>query len=158
MHTRLRRPLVQARSPVGLLGVLLLLVMALPAQAEKIELEFPFELDEWFDIDHEDGPITIHRVRVESKANVKSRIFRPGIRGDSMIQDVQIQIEYTNRSARDVECELEVFWLDAEGRPIDGYAGEEDMNEEETDQMTAQRSTLIYGLEVAKTLSVKIEY
>ena len=130
------------------------------AGAEVIDKEFPFELDKWYDINFEDGPITIHRVRVEAiEGNFKSRVFRPGLKNDEMVQDVQIQVEYSNDASRDYEAELEIFWLDSEGRRIDGYQGEEDMDEEERrEEMTALRSTLVYGLEVAKTLSVKITY
>jgi hypothetical protein len=158
----LARPLRSAASiPRLLLGPVLglfLLAVAAPASAEKIEREFPFELDEWFAIDHQEGDVTIRRIRVETKANVKSRIMRPGAKADPMVQDVQIQVEYTNDADRDIECELEIFWLDAEGRRIDGYDGKEDMEEDETGEMTALRSTLAYGLEVAKKLSVKIVY
>lgn len=130
------------------------------AGAETIERDFPFELDEWYTLDVSDGPLTLHRIRVAAiKSNFKSRVFRPGLKGDPMVRDVQIQIEYSNDSSKDVEAQLEIFWLDSKGRRIDGYEGEEDMDEEERhDEMTALRSTLVYGLEVAKTLSVKITY
>lgn len=130
------------------------------AGAETIEKEFPFELDAWYDIEVEDGALTIHRVRVEEiESGIKSRVFRPGAKKDGMVMDVQVQVEYSNSSSNDVEAELEIFWLDSEGRRIDGYKGEEDMDEEERhDKMTALRSTLVYGLDVAKTLSVKIRF
>ncbi len=130
------------------------------AGAEVIEKEFPFELGKWYDINFEDGPITVHRVRVEAvEGNFKSRVFRPGLKNDEMVRDVQIQVEYSNDASRDYEAELEIFWLDSKGRRIDGYHGEEDMDEEERrEEMTALRSTLVYGLEVAETLSVKITF
>lgn len=135
-----------------------LLLTAGPSAAETLERDFPFELDTWYDLDVEDGPVTLHRIRVASiEGNFKSRVFRPGTKKDGMVQDVQIQVEYSNDSTNDINAELEIFWLDAEGRRIDGYAGDEDMDEEERrSKMTALRSTLVYGLEVAKTLSVKI--
>lgn len=131
-----------------------------PLSADVIEKTFPFELGEWHDIEYEDGPLTIHRVRVEPiEGNFKSRVFRPGLKNDPMVRDVQIQVEYSNDSSRDVEAELEIFWLDSKGRRIDGYQGEEDMDEEERhEEMTALRSTLVYGLEVAKKLHVKIRF
>ena len=141
---------------------LLLAAVVFPAlaHADVIEKKFPFKLDEWHDINYEDGPLTIHRVRVEAvSGNFKSRVFRPGLKNDPMVQDVQIQVEYSNDSSRDVDAELEIFWLDSKGRRIDGYHGEEDMDEEERhEEMTALRSTLVYGLEVAKSLSVKITF
>ena len=167
MHNRSPRRYSPSRPlrPLGLVIALLSLLgastlLAPVASAETIEREFPFELDKWFELGIEDGPVTFHRVRVEAvDSNFKSRVFRPGLKGDAMVRDVQIQVEYSNESSQDVETELEIFWLDARGRKIDGYHGEEDMDEEERhDEMTALRSTLVYGLDVAKTLSVKIKY
>lgn len=145
-----------------LLFTLLILTLCLPstAMAGDIEESFPFELDKWYDINFEEGPVTIHRVRVEIiESNIKSRVFRPGTKNDPMVQDVQIQVEYSNDAERDYEADLEIFWLDSKGHKIDGYEGEEDIDEEERrEEMTALRSTLVYGLEVAKTLSVKISF
>ena len=148
------------RCLAGLSLPILMLLVALPASAETIEKTFPFELGKWHDIEVKDGALTIHRVRVEPvDGNFKSRVFRPGLKNDAMVRDVQIQVEYSNDMSRDVEAELEIFWLDAKGRRIDGYHGEEDMDEEERhDQMTALRSTLVYGLDVAKKLYVKIRF
>ncbi len=139
---------------------LCLFLAAGPSAAETIEKSFPFELDTWYDIEVEDGPAIIHRIRVASvDGNFKSRVFRPGTKKDGMVRDVQIQVEYSNDSSKDIDTDLEVFWLDAQGRKIDGYEGEEDMDEEQRrDKMTALRSTLVYGLDVAKTLSVKIRF
>lgn len=137
-----------------------LLLAAAPAAAADIETSFPFVLDEWYDIDYEEDGLTIHRIRVEEvSANIKSRVFRPGIKDDPMVQDVQIQVEYSNDTDRDVEADLEIFWVDERGRRIDGYEGEEDMDEgERHEQMTALRSTLVYGLERAEKLDVKIRF
>ena len=145
---------------IPLLTILLAFAVALPASADVIEKTFPFELDTWQDVDYEDGPLTIHRIRVASvESNFKSRVFRPGSSKDPMVRDVQIQVEYSNDSSRDVEAKLEVFWVDDQGRRIDGYDGEEDMDEgERHNQMTALRSTLTYGLDVARKLSVKITF
>lgn len=125
-----------------------------------IDKEFPFELDKWYDLGITDGDVTIHRVRVEAvSSNIKSRIFRPGLSNDPLVRDVQIQVEYSNDSSRDYEADLAIFWVDGQGRRIDGYEGEEDMDEEEQhEEMTALRSTLTYGLDVAKKLKVHIKF
>jgi len=146
-----------------LVGVSMVFGLMLPAatsSAGSIDTTFPFELDTWFDINHEDGSVTIHRVRVAAlEANIKSRVFRPGLKADPMVQDVQIQVEYSNSSKKDVEAELEIYWVDAKGRRIDGYKGNEDANGDEShERMTAARSTLVYGIEMASKLEVKIRF
>lgn len=139
------------------IGAAFLFLFALPLSAVEIQKEFPFRLDEWFEIDVEDGPVTIHRIRVETKkGNVKSKVFRPG--NSKFLQTVQIQIEYTNDSKRDYEADLDIVWVDANGEEIDGYRDEEDIDEDERDEMTAMLSTLKYGLEQAKTLRVGIKF
>ena len=145
---------------LALICVLGMALLAVPASADVVEKTFPFKLDEWFDIDYEDGPLAIHRVRVKTmKGNFKSKVFRPGVDKDPMLQDVQVQVEYSNDMSRDIEAHLEIFWVDSKGRRIDGYDGTEDMDEEERHElMTSIRSTLVYGLDVAKKLKVKITF
>ena len=137
-----------------------LLLSAPSALADEVEKTFPFELGEWQEVDFQDGPITIHRVRLEPKeSNLKSKVLRPGGRTDPMVRDVQIQVEYSNERSSDIEATLEIFWFDSKGRRIDGYEGTEDMNDEKRyERMTALRSTLVYGLDVAKKLKVRITW
>lgn len=135
----------------------LLLACALPASAVTIEREFPFELDTWYDIGYEEGNISVKRVRVEHiKGNLKSRVFRGT--NTEFVETVQIQVEYSNRGSNDVETDLDIVWVDGQGRVIDGYRDEEDMDEGENDEMTAALSTSRYGLEVARKLVVKISF
>ncbi|MCB1037629.1 MAG: hypothetical protein KDD47_27605 [Acidobacteria bacterium] len=142
-----------------LLAVLLLLASAaaLPAEAASISKEFPFKLGEWYELEVTDGPVTIHRIRVEvQEGNVKSKIFRPG--NSEFSKTVQIQIEYTNRADKDYDADIDVVWVDAKGNEIDGYRDEEGIDEDERDEMTMTLSTLKYGLEMAKTLKVGIRF
>ena len=114
----------------GCLILSLVLLGTVPSHATTIEKEFPFEVDEWIDIDVTDGPITVHRIRVKSiKGNWKSRVTRPT--NAEFTKTVQIQIDCTNESSRDVEADLDIVWVDSKGREIDGYRGEEDIDEEE---------------------------
>lgn len=132
-------------------------VAALPAGAASISREFPFELDKWYELDVTDGPVTIHRVRVEHlDGNIKSTVFRGT--NTEFVETVQIQVEYTNESDRDYDADLDIVWVDSQGREIDGYRDEEGIDEESHDEMTAALSTSKYGLEVAKTLRVKIDF
>lgn len=141
----------------ALFALVMVLAMAAPAPAETIDRSFPFELDTWFDLDYRDGDITVKRVRVKTVgSNFKSKVFRPG--KTEFVTDVQVQVEYSNRGSHDVEADLDIVWVDSQGREIDGYRGEEDMDEGENDEMTAAMSTSKYGLEVAKKLIVKIDF
>jgi len=145
--------LTLAAAMLGILG--LSLFATLPAAAVEIETDFPFELDKWYDLDFEDGPVTLHRVRVVAqKSNVKSRLFRPS--NSEFSETVQIQVEYTNTADKDYEADIDIVWVDAKGNEIDGYRDEEGIDEDEHDEMTMTFSTLRYGLEQAKTLRVKI--
>ena len=147
----------QAFLPKILWIVTLAGLLAMPASAVTVEKEFPFELDEWIDIEFTDGPITIHRIRIETKkGNWKSKISRPT--NAEFMTTVQVQIDCTNESAKDVDADLEIVWIDGQGEEIDGYRGKEEMDEEERDTMTAMFSTLNYGLDKAKKLKVKIQF
>jgi hypothetical protein len=128
------------------------------ASAGEFEKSVPFAFDQWFDIGSNEGPATLHRIRiVREKASAKSRIMRPG--NSEYLQDVQIQLEYTNDASRDWEVRMKVEWFDDKGVAIDGYNDEENLDSDSRhDQATVTLSTLRYGLERAKTLSMRLEY
>ena len=132
--------------------------LATPLSAESVSDKVPFELDKWYDIDVEDGPVTVHRIRVRlMPGGVKSKIFRPG--KSQYTSDVRVEIEYTNDASRDFEAKLSVHWLDADGKIIDGVVAEEDFDDEERHETTSNTlSTLSYGLDVAKYLEYEIRW
>ena len=137
------------------LALLCGLTSTLPAAAETIERDFPFELDTWYDLDVEDGALTVSRVRVAHlKSNLKSKLFRGS--DTEFVETVQVQVEYINNTGRDYEAALDIVWVDSKGREIDGYRGKEEMDEGEHDEMTAALSTSKYGLSVAKKLKGRI--
>lgn len=149
------------RKITGLAIAVMMASLLLPldsAEAATVTKKFPFQLDKWFDVDFSEGPITIHRVRVRKmSAGFKSKVFRPG--NSEYLEDIEIAIEYTNDSSKDRELGLRVRWLDAGGTVIDGYNGEEDMDEESRhDETTNKLSTLRYGLDKARTLSVELDF
>jgi len=137
---------------------ILCLALAGSARAGDFEKKVPFAFDQWFDVNSTDGPVTLHRIRiVREKASAKSRIMRPG--NSEYLQDVQIQLEYTNDAKRDWEARMKVEWLDDQGKAIDGYNDDENLDgDSRHDEATVTLSTLIYGLECAKTLSIKLDY
>ena len=134
------------------------LVPALAA-AGTVTKTVPFKLDAWIELGAQDGPVTLHRIRVASQAGpfTKSMVFRPG--NSEFLATVQLQLEYTNTEKRDWQAALEVTWVDDAGAAIDGYNGEEGLDgEEERDKTTVTLSTLKYGLERARKLKVRIEF
>lgn len=142
---------------LGLVAAAFVLAAA-PSQAAEVDKTFPFELDRWYDLDVEDGPITLHRIRVTRvRDNVKAMISRPG--NAEYLETVRIEIEYSHTGKGDREADLKIHWLDADGTIIDGYDDDEDIDEESArDEITATWATLKYGLDVAKKLDVQIRF
>ncbi len=84
----------------------------------------PFRLDQWIDLAASDGPVTLHRIRVARQgAGAKSKFLRPG--NSEYLEDVQVQLEFSNDATRDWEARLDIEWLDADGAAIDGYNDKE---------------------------------
>ena len=141
------------------LTIALALTTLLPAAtyAGTAEKTVPFALDQWVDLASTDGPLTLHRVRIVRQGGVtKSSFMRPG--NSKFLDDVQIQIEFTNDSSNDWEAHVAIEWLDAEGKTIDGFDGKESLDSEQRhDQQTITLSTLKYGVEKAKKLKIRID-
>jgi hypothetical protein len=146
------------RSLVPFLLVSLLVAVAAPASAGEVDKTFPFTLDQWFDLGASDGPVTLHRVRIVREGGLtKSRIMRPG--NSEYLEDVQIQLEFSNDSTRDWEARFRLEWVDDAGRTIDGYNGSENLDDDSRhDQQTITLSTLRYGIDRARKLRVRIDF
>ncbi|MFI5143170.1 MAG: hypothetical protein ACHQQS_15535 [Thermoanaerobaculales bacterium] len=121
------------------------------------ESKVNFELDKWYEVNLKDGPVTLHRLRLERKGGLtKSAFFRPG--NSQYLEDVQIQIEYSNQADRDWRTDFEITWRDGAGKVIDGYRGDEQLDDrKDRDLATVTLSTLRYGLEKASTLHFHFE-
>jgi hypothetical protein len=139
---------------LALAAVLLLPVATFAGTVEK---DVAFKLDQWIELASTDGPVTLHRVRLVRQGGVtKSSFMRPG--NSKYLDDIQIQLEFTNDSSNDWEARMSIEWLDGEGRPIDGYQGEEGLDSEQRhDQQTVTLSTLKYGLDRARKLKISID-
>lgn len=133
--------------------------LALPAHAAPFQKTVPFVLDEWSEIGLQDGPVTVHRLRVERKSGIKgfkSTLSRPG--NSQFLQDVQIQIEYSNTSTTDWKVKAKVVWLDGADKLIDGYEGGQDLDEQKSHELaTVLFSTLRYGLDQARRLRIELQ-
>ena len=149
------RPLITA----GLLVALLVFaLLPSPAAAGSVEKNVNFVLDEWIDLSSTDGPTTLHRLRLARQGGfTKSKFMRPG--SSDYLEDVQIQLEFTNESSKDWDAEVVFEWFDADGKLIDGYKGTESLDSEsKLDEQTITLSTLKYGLQKAKKLKIRIDY
>ncbi|HPC83338.1 MAG TPA: hypothetical protein P5234_08150 [Thermoanaerobaculaceae bacterium] len=135
-----------------------LLAAAAALAGGPVDKAVPFELGTWVALEHTEGPVVLHRIRVVEQTGTitKSTIFRPV--GSEYLKTVQIQLEYSNSATRDWECFLHVEWLDADGKVIDGYRDSESLDDREVhDAATVTLSTLKYGLERARTLKIRLE-
>ena len=138
---------------------LLTLMTAIPAEAGTVDKSAPFAFDTWTDINSTDGPVTLHRIRIEKKTGAfsKSAFIRPG--NSEYLETVQIQLEYSNTSKDDWKAHFDLKWVDADGQAIDGYSESENLDDSENHtQDTITLSTLKYGIERAKKLEIKIKY
>jgi hypothetical protein len=143
------------------LGVLALTPQfAAPARGGEFTRTVPFAVDQWIDIGLDDGAVKIYRIRVARQTtglkNFKSVVARPT--NAEFMQDVQIQIEFSNSASRDWQVKANIAWLDGSDRVIDGYKGSESLDEESKhDLVTMLFPTLKYGLEVARKLRIELE-
>jgi hypothetical protein len=150
---------------IARLGLAVLTTLALSSllptsgEAAAFQRTVPFALDQWVDINFQDGPVTIHRLRVVRKSGIKgfkSVVTRPG--HSEFLQDVQIQIEFSNGSSSDWKVKANITWLDPNAEVIDGYKGSEGLGDDDSHELvTMLFSTLKYGLTQARTLRIELE-
>lgn len=143
-------------APLPVIALLILLLCPLALLAAGVDKELPYALDQWIELKTTEGPVTLHRIRLASQSGVtKSKILRPG--NSKFAADVQIQLEYSNEATNDWEAAIRFEWLDSAGVVIDGYDGNENLdNEAKYDQQTMTISTLRYGLDRAKKMRIHI--
>ncbi len=137
---------------------LAVLVAASALAGGPVDKAVPFELGKWIDLEHTEGPVVLHRIRVVEQTGTitKSTIFRPV--GSEYLKTVQIQLEYSNSATKDWDCFMQVEWVDADDKVIDGYRDSESLDDREAhDATTVTLSTLKYGLEKARTLKIRLE-
>lgn len=137
---------------------LAVLVAASALAGGPVDKAVPFELGKWIDLEHTEGPVVLHRIRVVEQTGTitKSTIFRPV--GSEYLKTVQIQLEYSNSATKDWDCFMQVEWVDADDKVIDGYRDSESLDDREAhDAATVTLSTLKYGLEKARTLKIRLE-
>ncbi|MEO8275785.1 MAG: hypothetical protein ABI639_06165 [Thermoanaerobaculia bacterium] len=140
------------------LFVVLAVFFAGASFAGTLDKTAAFKIGEWIDLASSDGPVTLHRVRlVHESGFTKSSFIRPG--NSQYLDDVQIQLEFSNDASKDWEARITFEWTDSDGNVIDGYKGKEGLDSEKKhDVQTMTLSTLKYGLEHAKKVTIHIDY
>jgi hypothetical protein len=144
---------------IGSLIVLTTLLTPLAAVAGEVTKTYEFALHEWHGIDATDGPVTLHRIQLDTREGrfTKSTISRPY--NQEFLETVQVQLEYTNESSGPWKARIGVRWLDEEKRVIDVISANEKLDKKAARQVTKlSLSTLKYGLERAETLEVTIHF
>lgn len=129
------------------------------AEAADLSESETFELDQWYELTATDGPVTLHRIRLERKEGrlTKSSVARP--HNQEYLDTLAIQLEYTNESDRKWRARIDVRWLDEDGQVIDGFSGNETLDKKSARKITSMSlSTLKYGVEKADKLEIEIHY
>ena len=132
------------------------LAAAAPAQAQiSVNRTVDFELEKWFEIEERDGPVTLHRIRLEREGGG----LRSRIQGANEFQvPIKVSLEYTNNSSKDWKAQFHVVWMDAAGEPIDGYVGSSDIDEEKKyERAGGTVTTLKYGLSRARKIRIVVD-
>ena len=143
----------------ALVVVAALTLSAASAAAGEVHREMKLEVDRWFDLQATDGPVTLHRFRLVrgAQGSIKSRIARPS--NSRYLEDVRLEIEYSNEATRDWELAVRAEWSDARGEAIDGVDQTEGLDEGERHQaVTITFPTLRYGLERGARLQLDLTF
>jgi hypothetical protein len=140
----------------ALAALLLTAISAAPAAAGDYSKTFTFELDKWFELSSTDGPVTLHRLRLEKTGGGFTKLARMG--GSSEYSAaIELQLEYTNESTDDWDADVVVEWLDAKGEAIDGFRTEINLDEEDRHELKKSTlTTLRYGLDQARKIRIEI--
>lgn len=142
---------------IRLLIVASLLAFLLPSltSAQAFDETFDFRLDEWIEIELEEDPITIHRLRVvRSNPGVAARIAR----NERYDQQLELELEYSNQASRDWELDIQLEWLDEDDAVIEGIETEFELDKRRARDLKKEKSSANrYGLGQAVRLSVRLE-
>jgi len=132
-------------------------LLAVPASAQtSVDKTVPFELDRWYELNVKEGPITLHRIRLERQGGggLKARVTGAD---DEFRTPVKVELEYTNVASSDWRAVFRVTWTDEAGETIDGYNGSHQLSEKKDFERTGGTvSTLRYGIAKAKKLRLLI--
>ena len=129
------------------------------AQGAEVVKTYEFEVDRWHEIGLADGPVTLHRIRIDRKEDrlTKSVLARPY--NQQYLEPIRFQLDYTTGSSSKWKARVTVRSLDEEGRVIDGFSANETLQKKSANKIAqASVATLKYGLQRAQTLEVEIRF
>lgn len=136
-------------------AVVALAALAVPAEAQtSVNRTVDFEFDRWYDLNVKEGPVTLHRLRLEREGSG----LRDKIAGGGEFKvGVKVQLEYSNEASRDWDASFHVVWMDDSGEPIDGYTSTEELEENKKfERAGGSVTTVKYGLARAKKLKIVV--
>ena len=91
----------------------------------------------------------------DAKGSIKSRIARPS--NSRYLEDVRLEIEYSNDASRDWELTVRGEWTDARGEAIDGVDQTESLDDgKRFESVTITFPTLRYGLDHGTKLKLEL--
>ncbi len=128
-------------------------LLTAPASGQTtVDKTVPFELDKWYELNVKEGPITLHRIRLERAGGggLKARVTGGE---DEYRVPVKAELEYSNVASSDWRVVFRVSWVDESGEAIDGYNGSHQLSEKKDfERASGTVTTLRYGLARAKKL------
>ena len=140
-----------------LLALFAAAALATPVAAQTtVDKTLPFELDKWYELGVKEGPITLHRMRLERQGGVPLKARVAGSDEEFRVP-VKVEIEYSNISSTDWKGVVRLTWLDEHGELIDGYNGTVGLDEKKDfNRSGGTVVTLKYGLAHARKLRVLV--
>jgi len=136
-----------------MLTLLAATVLSAPVSAQtSVDKTLPFELDKWYELNVKEGPITLHRIRLERGVGggLKSRVTGGE---DEYRAPLKVELEYSNAASSDWRVVFRISWTDDSGEAIDGYNGSHQLSEKKDFERTGGTvMTLRYGLARARKL------
>lgn len=140
-------------------AVLLLCATSAAAQGGEVAKTYDFAIDNWNEIAVEDGPVTLHRIRLDRKVGRISQANLARRFNEEYLQPIRFNLEYSNSSSAKRRLRVTVRWLDEEGKVIDGFGAAETLQKKSSHRVVqASVATLKYGLDRARTLEVEIRF
>jgi hypothetical protein len=140
-----------------LLAIFAAAALAAPAAAQTtVDKTLPFELDKWYELSAKEGPITLHRLRLERQGGVPLKARVAGS-DDEFRVPVKVEIEYSNVSSTDWKGVVRLTWFDEHGELVDGYNGTVGLDEKKDfNRSGGTVVTLKYGLAHARKLRILV--
>lgn len=132
---------------------------AVAADGAETVKTYQFSVDTWNPVSVEDGPVTLHRIRLDRKHDRLTQATLSRRANEEYLQPIRYHLEYSNTSSAKRRLRVTVRWLDEEGRVIDGFGATETLAKKSAQRVVQSSvATLKYGLDRAVTLEVELRF